>query len=270
MFETCKYCDSAIRVLNKTYDLVECDNCSLIFSRKIYTQEELQTIYNQLYNKINPQYKYHSITEFEQLKKGKVEIGFNKKRFIKKFIKNSSKVLEIGSGVGVIGCYIRQNFPTAFYTGVEIDAVTNQKAKSLGLNVHHGDFSIIEDFSDKYDVILMWEVLEHIQNLKVCISLIEKKLTHDGVFIFSVPNYDKRFNYKNPGDKLYTSPPPIHLNFFREKSIHKIFNSKKFEIKTIRKKKIPYLNTRSLKQMFLKIITGNFEGPTIYSVIRKK
>ena len=270
MFETCKYCGNQIEVVNKTYDLVECVNCYLIFSRKTYSQEEIQEVYDHLYNDENPQYKIHSIVEFEQLKKGKIQVGFNKSRLINKYLNNNSKVLEIGSGIGLMGCFIQRNFPKSSYTGVEIDEKVNEKAKSFDLDVHQGDFSIIENFNREYDVVIMWEVLEHIQDLKKCLSVINNKLVKGGVFIFSVPNYDKRFNYNSPKDKLFTSGPPIHLNFFRKKSIYKILNSEDFEILSFRKKKLPYFNFKFFKQMFLKVLLGKYEGPTLFCVIRKK
>lgn len=270
MFETCKYCGNKIGVVNKTHNLVECVNCFLIFSQKTYSQDEIQEVYDHLYNDENPQYKRHSIVEFEQLKKGKIQVGYNKSRLINKYLNNNSKVLEIGSGIGLMGCFIKRNIPKCSYTGVEIDKKVNEKAKSFGLDVHLGDFTIIENFDREYDVVMMWEVLEHIQDLKKCLSIINNKLVKGGVFIFSVPNYDKRFNYNSPKDKLFTSGPPIHLNFFRKKSIYKIFNSEDFEILDFRRKKLPYLNLKSLYKMFFKVVRRKFEGPTLYCVIRKR
>ena len=270
MFELCKYCSSPIRIVNSTYELVECINCNLIFSRKIFSQLELQETYDRLYNDKSPQYKIHSVVEFEELLKGNIKIGYNKKRFLKRYLKGNSKVLEIGSGVGLIGSYIQQNFPDGSYTGVELDMETNEKAKSFGLNVHQGDFSIMDDLEGDFDVILMWEVLEHIQDLRKCISLINKKLVKGGVFIFSVPNYDKRLNYPTPKEKLFTSGPPIHLNFFRKQNIYKIFQDANWEIKEFKKKKIPYINFEGIKKHFFQILLGKFEGPTIYCVVRKK
>lgn len=270
MYETCKYCGNKVEVVNKTYNLVECGNCFLIFSKKKYSQDEIQEVYDHLYNDENPQYKLHSIDEFELLKKGKIRVGYNKKKLLNKYLNNRSKVLEIGSGIGLMGCFVQNNNPNRSYTGVEIDEKANEKAKSFGLDVHQGDFSIIESFYGEYDVVLMWEVLEHIQDIKRCLSIINSKLVNGGVFIFSVPNYDKRFNYFAPKDNLFTSGPPIHLNFFRKKSIYKIFNSKEFEILDLRRKRLPYLNIKSFRKMFFKILRGKFEGPTLYCVIRKR
>lgn len=270
MGNKCKFCGSETRVVNRTYDLVECLSCYLIFSSKKFSQVELQEVYHHLYNDDDPKYRTHSIFEFEQLKKGITKVGYNRNRLIKKYINNNSKVLEIGSGIGLMGCFIKKNYPRSSYTGVEIDEKVNDKARSFGLNVHQGDFSVIGNFKSNFDIVLMWEVLEHIQDLKNCLSLINSKLTKGGLFIFSVPNYSKILNYKFPGDNIYQDGPPIHLNFFREKSIQKLFESNDFEIVSLKTKKLPYLNFKSFEQMFLKVLLGKYEGSTLFCVLRKK
>lgn len=270
MFETCKYCGSQIEIVNEKYGLVECLNCYLIFSRKFYSQEDLKQVYDHLYNDEIASYAKHSLVEYEQLKEGRIKIGYNRKRLLNKYLVSNSRILEIGSGVGLTGCFIRHNFTASSYTGIELDEEANKKARAFGLNVYQGDFRIMENWDKEYDVVLMWEVLEHIQDLKECLSLIIKKLAKDGVLMFSVPNYDKRKNYDIPGDNLFTSGPPVHLNFFRKKSIYSIFNSIDFEIVELIKKKYPYLNFKSFYKSFLRIMTGKYEGPTLYAIIRKK
>lgn len=270
VFENCKYCGENIRQINSTHELVECESCELIFSRKKFSQQEFKEIYDRLYNDKNPKYKAHSIIEYDQLKKGILNVGYNRRRLVKKYIRDNSEILEIGSGIGLMGCFIQQTFPNSSFTGVEIDEKITEKARSFGLNVLQGDFSIIKDLDGSFDVVLMWEVLEHIQDMEQCLGLIKSKLKSGGLFIFSVPNYDKRLNYRAPGDIIFQDGPPIHLNFFRKKAIIKIFDSEDFEIVSLEKKKLPYFNFKSISTMFLKVLTGKYEGPTFFCVIRKK
>lgn len=270
IFENCKFCGDEIKSENQRFNLVECQNCKLIFSSKIYKQAEFEEIYDHLYNSANPKYKLHSIKEYEEIKKNIFRIGYNRKRIINHYLKNNSKILEIGSGIGLMGSFVKNKFPKSNYTGIEIDEKISEKARSFGLNIINGDFKLMESINEKFDVILMWEVLEHIQDLKKCVDLIAKSLDTNGLFIFSVPNYDKRNNYQNKEDNIYQDGPPIHLNFFREQSINEIFNSQKFEILSCKKKKLPYLNLKSIRSMFFKLITGKYQGPTIFCIIKRK
>ena len=48
-----------------------------------------------------------------------------------------------------------------------------------------------------FDVIMMWEVIEHLQDLNLFLELAYKKLTVNGKIILSTPNYNKIYNYPN-------------------------------------------------------------------------
>lgn len=59
-----------------------------------------------MYNKENSEYQRHSKTEFDQIvKKQIIKIGYNRAKLIKRNILklNCQSVLEIGSGIGLIG-----------------------------------------------------------------------------------------------------------------------------------------------------------------------
>ncbi|WP_158837988.1 methionine biosynthesis protein MetW [Polaribacter sp. L3A8] len=133
LFKKCKVCKSSITKINKQHHLVKCNNCNLIFCEKIYNEEEFIAVYNKLYNSLKPQYAVHSIKEFKDLQNGKINIGYHRKRIINKTVKNKSKVLEIGSGVGLIGMYLTKT-KNIIYQGIEIDEETHLKAKGLGIN----------------------------------------------------------------------------------------------------------------------------------------
>ena len=268
-YDVCKLCGAATEQINQKFSLLKCESCKLVFSEFIFEQKDFEETYNTLYNAANPKYKTHSVIEYEQIKNGIYNIGYNRKRLINKYIHSDAKILEIGSGNGLVGCYIRNKFPQSTFTGIELDREIGEKARSFDLNIITGDFSVMQNIEEEYDFVLMWEVLEHIQDLKKCIHLIAKRLRIGGKFIFSVPNFEKRKNFKNYGDLIFQDGPPIHLNFFTEESIKEIFNSDEFQLLKIEKKKFPYFNLDSFKKMFLKIITLRYEGSTLFCVVEK-
>ena len=272
-FKRCKYCSSETELVNKILNLVECHNCGLIFSRTKFSQKELKEKYAELYNAAeNPKYAVHSINDFNNLKNGKIKVGYNRAGIIQKSVKENDKVLEIGAGVGLVGAYLSKKYPKVKYEGIELDPETGEKARALGIEVHTGDFSMIGNLERRYDVIMMWEVLEHIQDVKSCLELIHQKLNRDSLLIFSVPNYDKKLNFKGVDDRIFQSGPPVHLNFFRKSSIASIFNSHLFQVKHIKVKRFPYANlfSKSFYKMIPKVILGTYHGPTLYAVIRIK
>lgn len=269
-YKRCKICDSKIIKINNTYDLVKCEKCSLVFSENIYNHQDFVSVYDELYNTLSsrPQYANHSIKEFENLQKGKVTIGLERKKIINKHIKNFSSVLEIGSGIGLIGMYLKK-YKKADYTGLEIDKKTHEKAISLGINSLNGDFSLMKEINKKFNTIMLWEVLEHLQDLKLFLELSKSSITDGGNLIFSVPNYNKRLNYQlnnNTKDNLYQSLPPVHLNFFTRESLKEVLTLAGFKINFIKIKKFPYLDLKNPQfyKQSIKSLFNKYHGSTIY------
>lgn len=269
-YKACKICQSTIKIINQKYNLGECDNCGFIFCLNIYTQEQFILTYNELYNNENAVYKNHSIDEFTKLQsEAKIKVGVNRSKLIQKNIFNSNckSVLEIGSGIGLVGAYIRQNDKSIEYTGIELDKEAFKKSQLLELNTINADFTEMEKLEKKFDVIMLWEVIEHLQDLNLFLELAYKRLNEGGKIILSTPNYNKIHNYPNrEKDALFQSLPPIHLNFFTLDNIKNIFELHNFNNCKPSLKKFPYLEIKlfSFYINFIKSIFNKYQGTTIY------
>lgn len=275
-YSHCKVCGGEVRLINIKNNLGECKNCKIIFCLSMFSQEDFVAVYDNLYNKDNSHYERHSKDEFNKILNGhSIKVGYNRTRLIKKTVLNGKckSVLEIGSGVGFIGVFIRNHNETIKYTGVELDKEAFEKSKILNLNTINGDFSVIEKIELNFDVIMMWEVIEHLQDLKLFLELANKKLNINGKIILSTPNFNKIYNYPNrEEDQIFQDLPPIHLNFFTPQNIKNIFELHGFKNCIVNKKKLPYLQVTSI--MFylniLKSFFNKYQGTTIYFEATKK
>lgn len=271
----CKICDNNVTLINEKFNLVKCDICNLIFCLKEYSQEELIALYDKLYNNENAKYSSYSINEYKMLLENKkIKVGHYRSKIIRRHILKSkcNSVLEIGSGIGLMGAYIRSKNKEIKYLGIEIDKKAYEKSKSLNLNTINSDFKIMERIEETYDVIMLWEVIEHLQDLKKFIELAYKKLNKNGKIILSTPNYNKIYNYPNrEKHALYQDEPPVHLNFFTKESIKNIFALYKFSNCAVTIKKFPYVHLKSFsfyKNVF-KAILYKYHGSTIFFTASK-
>lgn len=275
-FNTCKVCDDSIELINEKFNLGQCTKCKFIFCLTVYSQEQFVTVYDELYNKENSKYQRHSKVEFDQIvKKQVIKIGLNRSRLIKKNILNANcqSVLEIGSGIGLIGAFVRLKNEQIKYTGIELDEEAFRKSQLLKLNTINGDFTEMEKIEGQFDVIMLWEVIEHLQDLKLFLDLAYKKLNNKGKIILSTPNYNKIWNYPNRGkDQLFQDEPPIHLNFFTTESLKNIFEFYHFVNCKIEVKKFPYvvLTKKNFYLNSFKALFNKYQGSTIYLEATKK
>ena len=276
VYKTCKVCNSSIKLINEKYNLGQCDNCKLIFCLTIFSQDEFIKVYDDLYNKNNTHYKLHSVIQYNMLLENrKIKIGFHRAKLLKKHVLNKkcNSVLEVGSGVGLIGSYIRKHNDKINYLGIEIDKEAFDKSQSLKLNTINGDFTVMDNIEETFDVIMLWEVLEHLQDLDLFIKLAHKKLNSGGKIILSVPNYDKIYNYPNrEKDAIFQDLPPIHLNFFTKENIINVFKFNQFKDCKATIKKFPYINLKKIGfyQDFIKSFLNKYNGSTVYFVGKKQ
>lgn len=103
----------------------------------------------------------------------------------------NKRVLELGCATGSmtrllteqLGCHV---------TGIELDPISAERArpyceKLLIGNLDHFDWSILEE-KNKFDVILIADVLEHLREPVACLKKLHAYLAPDGYILVSVPN----------------------------------------------------------------------------------
>jgi len=269
-FKLCKVCSSSFELVNKRYNLVKCTECKLVFSKDVFSEQDFLETYNNLYNN-SLQYDTHQ-KEFAKLQKDKpLHIGRPKLKILNYLLKKKCKrICEVGAGVGIVANYLKKK--GIDYIGIELDKLTVEKAQSINLNIINGDFSKLNEIEGVFDAIIAFEVIEHLQDLNLFFKIASEKLKTNSYIGFTVPNYDKRMNYKNHKDRIYQSGPPVHLNFFTIESINKISNHYNFEIVFCEAKKFPYFNWNKIDtyKFFLKSIFSEFNGATLQCVMIKK
>jgi ubiquinone/menaquinone biosynthesis C-methylase UbiE len=126
-------------------------------------------------------------------------------------------ILDIGAGTGDFLKVCKVNLWNVF--GTEPDMEARNIAAKKGVLLHKD----VSHFTDKkFEIITLWHVLEHVENLEEYISTLEKLLTKNGTLIIAVPNY-KSYD-ANYYSKFWAAfDVPRHLWHFSEASISKLF-----------------------------------------------
>ena len=131
----------------------------------------------------------------------------------------STKILEIGSGLGYLTYALRK----AGYniTGLDISQEAVNKA-----NEKYGDYYICADVieykrnPEKYDLLILTEVIEHLNEPMIFMQCLLSLLKEDGHIILTTPN--KSFF---PKDAIWINDlPPVHCWWFSENSFVEIAN----------------------------------------------
>lgn len=144
------------------------------------------------------------------------------------------KVLDIGCAQGQLISEMDKEFVDSM--GVEPNSHDFELARRKGLNVFQmSAHEAVSEISEKFDVIIFADVLEHLQNPEHILEKCKKILAKDGSVIISVPNvahFSNRlgllfgqWNYKNRGIL-----DDSHLRFFTLKTARRLCNNSGYRI----------------------------------------
>jgi SAM-dependent methyltransferase len=100
----------------------------------------------------------------------------------------AAKALEIGCGAGVTMHWLRDRIPVDYAVGVEMDPASAVRAASSFDLVLTGDAEKLDLPDDKFDLIIVLDVLEHLQNPWSMVQRLHRVLAPAGVIIASIPN----------------------------------------------------------------------------------
>ena len=159
--------------------------------------------------------------------------------------KNQLKILEIGcnSGSFLQSIYLclkdRNQVSNVTISGIDIDsnAIANRKCDlSIELiNCNVEDF-LIEN-SKKYDLILHFELIEHLVNPRKFICSISNLLNKEGIMYFHTPNIEGfdnlKLHYNDVRPLAHGIFPPMHLQGFTPSTISFLLLDCGFNIKKI-------------------------------------
>lgn len=151
--------------------------------------------------------------------------------------KDVKKTLEIGCGCGSFSALLKKQYGVESW-GIEIEknaALEAQKKldKVINADAKEALSGIPENY---FDCIILFDVIEHLEDPYSLLCGLKNKLTNTGVIITSIPNVRYWSNFKElviKGNWDYKEQGILdktHLRFFTHKSIIKMFNKLDFEI----------------------------------------
>jgi len=142
---------------------------------------------------------------------------------IKKFlIKDKPCLLDVGCSLGTFMSIAQKEGWDVF--GVELHPIFYKYvASKFKDRVYHGQFPNIISSGKKFDIITLFEVLEHSTQPKVLLERAKEYLNRDGIIVISVPSAGfqqlKIFLYKHiikirQGSRFYRKNVLIHSHIF--------------------------------------------------------
>ena len=148
----------------------------------------------------------------------------SKLRLLKPYLAPGAAVLDIGAGTGSFVLAARKEGWDTI--GVEPSKKARDHARDKGVLLKE---SLDELSRERYSLITLWHVLEHLPDLESQIRKIIAILEKEGTIVLAVPNY-KSWDARHYKQYWAAYDVPRHLWHFSGESISKIFNPFGFRI----------------------------------------
>ncbi|WCM41242.1 class I SAM-dependent methyltransferase [Flavobacterium sp. CBA20B-1] len=134
-------------------------------------------------------------------------------------------VLDIGCGTGD---FLKYGIQELAVNGVGVEP--NETARGIAQSKKMDVFNSIDEIpAEKFDVITLWHVLEHVTDLNIYFQFFSERLTENGTLVIAVPNF-KSFDAKHYKQHWAAWDVPRHLWHFSKISIKKLAEEHQFKL----------------------------------------
>lgn len=202
------------------FSVVECKHCSFTFIPPYFRK---QVSYEN--------YKDEAVAEAVRKGNNWVKIERHKLRYqlIQRYKKNGT-LFDLGAGWGHFMLTGKMLGYDVY--GIEISEQPYLYAKNdLNLLVDHLNFFEMPE-NKKFDIITLWDVLEHIDKAQDVIAKCSNLTVEGGYIVIQVPQIDSYFAKKHKGN--WKMMGLDHVNYFGKKTITQLLEKHGYHIETIK------------------------------------
>lgn len=168
---------------NPDGQIFRCLDCGLVFLNSRAKRVEVEEHYRTSY-RYEPNYAVNQdlwyLTEPQSFLRRRL-------RLVQPFLAKGSRLIEIGCGAGEFLTAVQPLVVEA--TGIELNPDQAAVGRQTGLNIKSEPVEHFDDFK-RFDVICMFQTLEHMLEPRAALDAIRKALTDEGTLFIEVPNVD--------------------------------------------------------------------------------
>jgi len=224
-----------LSVQKEVYGVVRCRVCGLTYLSPRPTKEGIAAIYDERYYK-DPAVGYPDyLKTFHEHHETFMEIFGERLRAISQF-KKGGRILEVGCAYGLLLDYFREHGWGTY--GVELSETSARYAQAvMELEVQNVPLERAQFPDLFFDVILMLDVVEHLDDHKSAFNVVRRVLKDDGVLVVQVPyelfHWEKVLQAiasgKRPG-AIAPDAVPAHLCFFTPRTLRLMLEKHGFRV----------------------------------------
>jgi SAM-dependent methyltransferase len=214
--------ERADRFSGQGFRYVKCSQCGLIYVNPRPCPADLPSYYPQRYEAYQ---RLGAMTPVARLRR-RHALGIQR-HFIGRY-HQSGRLLDVGCGTGA---FLKEMQVHGWEVqGVEVnERATAVAQEEYNLRIFNGPLTAFQAGEAAFDVVTLWDVLEHLPAPRASLKKINHLLTEGGHVVFSVPNL-RSFDARLFGHCWIGWDAPRHLHLFSGRVVDRLLSETGFEL----------------------------------------
>jgi 2-polyprenyl-3-methyl-5-hydroxy-6-metoxy-1,4-benzoquinol methylase len=229
-------------------EVLKCDDCGLVFLREVRGDTGPEGLYSANYFESRDEYFLQTAKQNSHQTSGEHIESFRKGLRLLRPYKHGGRLLDLGCAVGVFLSLAKEEGWEVCGVDVSEYAISCAK-KHCEAEVHAGELADIGFPDASFDVITMWDVVEHFDRPGETLREVHRILKEDGIILLDTPNEGSllrkvaRGIYKVSGGRISYPTRKLyheyHRYYFTESTLRRILEAAGFAIVQMIRKPIP-------------------------------
>jgi SAM-dependent methyltransferase len=210
------------------YSILRCQGCGLGWT-KVGSDFVARELYGRGYFQGDARDGYADYVGSERVLRSEFRYAVN---HLMRYARRGGRLLELGCAYGFFLAEAQRYYST---TGLDVSADAISFARNRGLDAHHG--VLTDEFAaarGPFDVVVMLDVIEHLEAPAEVLSCIRRALPVGGCLMVTTGDWDSLLA-RVMGRHWRLMTPPQHLFFFSRRTIVRLLRKLGFEIVDIRR-----------------------------------
>lgn len=218
----CNSENSELAFMKNEYSILHCSDCDHLYTKLNLTPKKVDIIYSDGYFKDGGTgYEDYTVEKDMLIRRGEYYAD-KMSRFMV-----PGKILDIGAAAG----FILKGFENKGWQGTGIEpnkSMAEYGNNIVGVNIKKGSFECVR-LEDKFDLIILVQVIAHLYNLNSSIKKIYDSLNPGGYLLIETWNKDS-LSAKLFGKNWHEFSPPGTLNYFSKKTLNELVAQNNFSL----------------------------------------
>jgi 2-polyprenyl-3-methyl-5-hydroxy-6-metoxy-1,4-benzoquinol methylase len=207
-------------VVKHHWRIDECTSCGFRFTNPPPTSTQVREFYNS-------EAKLIENMVFESSRAVRLPIFERRVGLIQEYVKTGA-LLDVGGSVGILVDALAKAHAAFKVSLVDLneDSIERVRARYPGVDAHNVD---IFDHRGSYDVITLWDTIEHLREVNRSAAHLFELLNPGGYLFVSTPNIDSFEHWV--GQERHPQVEPLsHLNYFSPTTLRMLLKHNGFDI----------------------------------------